>query len=118
MRKQIIMPTPLNPELLSLLSRPYEDLTDEFIQRWLYQLYFDHRIDPEYLFTNQKGRHDLRKIIESLQWCGPFGGRAVDDILSRYLNQSTGTLMHIVTLPTLSDNLLLVGNLVLHSQEL
>lgn len=119
MQKQIIMPTPLNPELISLLSRPYEVLTDEFIQRWLYQLYCDHLIDPEYLFTNQKGRRDLRTVIESMQgyWRFWATGLAVDDILSRYINQSTGTVMHIVVLPTLPDNLLLVGNLVIHTTK-
>ena len=110
MNKQIIMPNIPGMGLISLLSKPYDELTDEFIQRWLYQLYNDHLIDPEYLFVNEKGKREVHRIMESMQG---YRRPANNDLVSRYVNQTTGTPMYIVTLLTSPDNLLLVGNLVL-----
>src|SRR5690242_13813170 len=118
MEHRTIMPGSfLEPQqaMVSALYRTYDVLTDEFIQRWLYQLYADHRIDPEYLFVSEQGRRDVRKVFEAMPRAFWFAGTGmtVDDIVSRYANQSTGTQMHVVVLPTLEDKMLMVGNLVI-----
>ena len=118
MDKQIIMPTVPEMGMISFLSKEYDVLTDELIQRWLFQLYNDHLIDPEYLFVSNQGRQDIRKVLQgapySYRW--QHAGEewtVVDDLISRYPNHSTGTALHVVVLPTLPEHTLLVGNLVL-----
>lgn len=115
--KTVIMPMHLNPGMISVLSKHYEPdaLSNELIQRWFYQMYTDHLIDPEYLFVSEKGRTELQHILaRSHATCFRILDiYAIDALWNRYPNQWTGTILHVVTLPTLPDDTLLVGNLVL-----
>jgi hypothetical protein len=99
--------------MISFIQFKYAEFTDEFIQRILVRLYSDDLINPDYLFVNEKGRNDIRPVLENAPDRLFFAGRAVDDIASRYTNRTTGKAMHIVVLPTLPDNLLCLGNLSL-----
>jgi hypothetical protein len=119
--KEVIMPSNLlHQALISCLQYEYDVLTDEEIQRVLYKLYCDYRIGPEYLFVSQKGRHELRLIMENEPSFYLFAntGRTVDDLVSQYCNKSTGTMMHVVVLPMLPENTLLFGMLALAMIEL
>lgn len=98
--------------LLPVLGRDYKELTDDLLQQWFYDLYRDYQFDPEYLFVSPKGRHDIRRAMESLLSHRFFGmtGQTVDDLTSHYPNRLTGTMLHVVVLPTLPDHTLLVGD--------
>ena len=43
--------------------------------------------------------------------------KALDTAVVRYANRTTGTLLYVVTLPTLPENTLCLGDLVLHESE-
>ena len=117
MDPQVIMPNLPNMGMISALYTRYDVLTDEFIQRWLYQLYGDHRIDPQYLFVSEQGRHELRLALEAFPVFkyGVDRRRIKDHELCQYPNYATGNQMHVVMLPTLEEKMLLVGNLVIHT---
>ena len=119
MSKHIIMPNLPNMAWYSLLSQKYEVLTDEFIQRWLMQLYNDYLIDPEYLFVSKQGEQDVRLAVAAMPVMSYFVDvkKALDTAVVRYANYTTGRLSDVVTLPTLPENTLCLGNLYLHESE-
>lgn len=115
MKRAAIMPNLPNIGFISTLSKGYETLTNDLIQSWLYELYCNYQIDPECIFVSPKGRCDIRRAMESLSTRVFFGvtEHVVDDVVSRYPNYVTGTMLHVVVLPMLPENMLLLGNLVI-----
>jgi len=115
MENQIIMPTRLNPGMISVIRKEYDVLTNDLIQRWLSWLYNDHLIDPQYLFVSEQGKYDLVRVIENMPEIRYFYDKLlpIDELIMQYTNYATGTKMHVAVLPTLPSKTLLFGNLVL-----
>ena len=114
MQEQVVMPTKLNPGMISVLRFKYTEFTDEFIQRILTRLYCDDLINPEYLFVGVKGRGDIERTQRDLfQRNFPSVGQSIELLLDQYPNITTGKMMYVVELPTLPDNMFLLGNLIL-----
>lgn len=102
---------------ISFISTSYanQELTYEFLCNWFFQLYRSLQLDPELLFVNEKGRHDLQKMMHRLLMEQAFRFSPVEDALisGRFANPITGHQMHIAILPTLPDGMMLVGDLVI-----
>ena len=100
----------LTPIEIELVTMPYacfsvklQEVTFDAIQQALEQAYLTMRVNPLYLFCSENDRKlfvmrtGLRNPKESAKE------------IAQLLNQTTGKLMHIITLPELEDGTLLFG---------
>lgn len=85
-----------------LRAKMYE-VTFDAIQRVLEEAYMTRRVDPQYLFCSE----DDRKLF--VMKADPRDPEEPAKEIAQLVNQTTGKLMHIVTLPELENGTLLFG---------
>jgi hypothetical protein len=84
------------------------ELTDEFMQQCFYALIIHYHFDPVYVFLHQKDwerLHDvLYELYTSREWIVRWDNPGPSSL--QYPNRYTGKRLHMVTLPTIDENLL------------
>lgn len=107
--------------LIAMVSKRYETLTDGFIQEWLYDLYCDYLVTPDYLLVSQEVRNELHRIvIADLHMYGWFNRYAQDEsgeVAERYPNKVGGPPLTIVVFPDLPENTLFLASMLKMAHE-
>jgi hypothetical protein len=107
--------------IIAVIGRQYETLTDEFIQQWLYDLYRDYLVTPDYLLVSQEVRHELHRIVMSdLHMYSWVTRNAQDDrgeVAERYPNRITGKSLTMVVFPGLPEKTLFLASMLKMAHE-
>lgn len=113
--------------LIAVLGKHYDgDLTDDFIQQWLYDLYAKYRAEPDYLLCSQRDARALHRLILSDRYLYRFSmeysrvarEEKSDDWPGEYYpNKVSGSPLMLVVFPGLPPETLFVGNLLKVERE-
>src|SRR5487761_1349076 len=103
--------------MIAVLGRPYETLTDGFIQDWMFELARTHEVSPDYLLVSQEIRSELHRIVQDdlhlWQWAAQHARDADSrEVAERYPNKITGKPLCIVVFPGLPAKVLFVASLL------
>ena len=105
--------------MITVISKRYETLTDEFIQQWLYDLVRDYQVEPEYLLVSHEGQRALRRLVAEdirlYHWAVDYmdvDQRDKAERAERYPNKITGNALTIVVFPGLPEKTLCLASML------
>lgn len=110
-RHNVQFPFNISPPLQTV-QYTYEKMTDEVIADRIYTCKEKQFPNPEYLFLSTQGLNELSAIAaDYMPWSETHDNSAKENRETPKLAMFMG--LHVVELPTLPDNVLLLGVLVL-----